>query len=58
MILCLPRAMVVRIPRRILPSQSDPSLLHLSDPGCGVLQLNEESVTMESPLEGCGTVRR
>lgn len=50
--------MVVNISRNILPSQADPRLLHLNDPGCGVRHVDERSVMIESPLEGCGTIRR
>ena len=50
--------MVVKMPRDILPAQADPSLLHLNDPGCGALNVNERNVVMKTPLEGCGTVRR
>ncbi|XP_078357282.1 LOW QUALITY PROTEIN: uncharacterized protein LOC144642166 [Oculina patagonica] len=58
MILCLPVAMKVNISRNLLPPSMDPSLLHLNDPGCGALHVDQKYVVMETPLKGCGTVRR
>ncbi|KAL9987885.1 hypothetical protein ACROYT_G002263 [Oculina patagonica] len=58
MILCLPVAMKVNISRNFLPPSMDPSLLHLNDPGCGALQVDQKFIVMETPLKGCGTVRR
>ena len=58
MILCLPNAMVVKIPHDSLPSQADPGLLHLNDPGCGVLHNDKRNIVLRTPLKGCGTVRR
>ena len=57
-LLCLPTAMVVKIPHDSLPSEVEPSLLHLNDPECGVLHSDEKKVVLKIPLEGCGTVRR
>jgi len=50
--------MVVKMPHDSLPSELDPSLLHLNDPECGVLHSDERKVVLKIPLEGCGTVRR
>ena len=57
-ILCLPAGMLVKIKRNSLPSEADPRLFHLNDPGCGALSVDDENIVMKAPLEGCGTVRR
>ncbi|CAH3036078.1 unnamed protein product, partial [Porites lobata] len=55
---CFPSAMVAHISRDSLPLGSDPRLLHLNDPSCGVNYLTKKSVIIKAPLKGCGTVRR
>ncbi|XP_068722910.1 uncharacterized protein [Montipora capricornis] len=56
--LCLPNTMLVKIPRDRLPSQADPSLLHLNDPECGAQHFDERNFVLRTSLKGCGTVRR
>lgn len=58
MVMCLVDAMHVFIPRRHLPRSVDPWQLRLDDERCGVAQMNDEHVMLQTPLEGCGTTRR
>ncbi|CAH3025561.1 unnamed protein product [Porites evermanni] len=55
---CFPSAMVAYIARDSLPLGSDPRLLHLNNPSCGVNYVTKTSVIIKAPLKGCGTVRR
>ena len=50
--------MVAYIARDSLPLGSDPRLLHLNNPSCGVNYVTKTSVIIKAPLKGCGTVRR
>ena len=58
MVMCLVDSMHVFIPRRHLPRSVDPWQLRLDDERCGVAQMNDEHVMLQTPLEGCGTTRR